>query len=140
MTIIAACLAAVLFALAALHLFWAVRGVSAGAAVPSRADGRAVFRPSRLSTVGVAIALSLAGTIALGSAHLDGVALPPLLQRVGIWGVAVAFGARAVGEFRYVGLFKRVRGTPFAMWDTRLFTPLCAVISVAAAALALAGS
>ena len=27
---------------------------------------------------------------------------------------------RAVGDFRYVGLFKRVRGTPFAALDGRL--------------------
>ena len=35
-------------------------------------------------------------------------------------GFAVVFLARAVGDFRYVGFFKRVRGTRFARLDTIL--------------------
>jgi hypothetical protein len=38
--------------------------------------------------------------------------------------LAALFGARAIGERRYVGFFKRVRGTAFAWWDTRVFSPL----------------
>ncbi len=37
---------------------------------------------------------------------------------------AVVCLARVVGDARLVGLFKRVRGTPFATWDDLLFTPL----------------
>ena len=40
------------------------------------------------------------------------------------------FAARAIGERRYVGFFKRVRTTEFAWWDTRVYSPLCAGISV----------
>ena len=38
--------------------------------------------------------------------------------------LSLVFCVRAVGDFRFVGFFKRVRGTPFAIWDTRLFSPL----------------
>ncbi len=138
--ILASCLSVILFVLAALHVHWAVRGASSGAAVPTRLDGRPLFRPGRITTVGVAIALSLAGIIVLGSAHLLGVHLPVVVQRTGIWGVALAFGARTIGEFRYVGLFKRVHGTPFATWDTRVFTPLCAIMSLSAAVLAVSNT
>jgi catechol 2,3-dioxygenase-like lactoylglutathione lyase family enzyme len=41
------------------------------------------------------------------------------------------FLLRAVGDFRLVGFFKRVRGTPFARWDTRLFSPLCVALGLA---------
>jgi hypothetical protein len=44
--------------------------------------------------------------------------------------LAVLFGGRAIGERRYVGFFKRVRGTTFAWWDTRVFSPLCAALSL----------
>ena len=32
-------------------------------------------------------------------------------------------------EFRSFGFFKRVRGTEFAWWDTRVYSPLCIAIS-----------
>ena len=43
----------------------------------------------------------------------------------------VVFLLRAVGEFRYVGFFKRRHGTRFATLDTWLFSPLCAFIGLA---------
>ena len=121
----------VVLSLAAVHVYWAVRGVGTTAGIPSRADGTPVFRPGRVATFAVALALGLAATLVAGRAQFLDVGLPPLLLRVGTWVVAVAFAARTVGEFRYVGLFKRVRGTPFARWDSWLFTPLCAAIAIA---------
>jgi hypothetical protein len=38
---------------------------------------------------------------------------------------------RAIGEFRYVGLFKRVRESRFAALDTRVYTPLCVALAAA---------
>ena len=40
------------------------------------------------------------------------------------------FFLRAIGEFRYVGFFKRVRDTAFAKADTRFYSPLCVFIAV----------
>ena len=53
--------------------------------------------------------------------------------------LATLFALRAVGDFRYVGLFRRVRGTPFARWDQWLFTPLCVSIALGSALTALVG-
>jgi hypothetical protein len=44
---------------------------------------------------------------------------------------------RAIGDFRLVGVFKRIRGTPFAWWDSRLFVPLCCFIALGTAVVAL---
>jgi hypothetical protein len=118
------------------HVYWAARGVASGASVPSHADGTPVFRPGRVATLLVAMALMLGALIVLVRAQLLDVQMRPIVLRVGIWGLAAAFAARTVGEFRYVGLFKRVSDTPFARWDTRLFTPLCAIIAFAAALVA----
>jgi len=136
MPILAGLLATVFALIAALHLYWTVRGVGTGAGVPSRADGTPVIRPGRLASFAVTAACILAALIVLGRGHLLDVGLPPAILHVGIWGIAGVFFLRTIGEFRYVGLFKRVRGTPFADWDTRLFTPLCAAIAGAAVALA----
>lgn len=50
-------------------------------------------------------------------------------------GIAGIFFLRAVGEFKLVGFFKRASDTPFAYWDTWLFSPLCLVIAIIAFAL-----
>jgi hypothetical protein len=128
----------VLITLAALHVVWAIRGVGTTNAIPSRPDGTPVFRPGRIATLGVAIALTVAALLVAGRARLADTGLSPVILHVGVWGVAAAFALRTIGEFRYVGLFKRVRGTSFAQWDTRLFTPLCAAIAIAAALVAAA--
>ncbi len=132
MPVVAIALAAVLSLIAVVHVYWAVAGATTGAAVPSRADGLPLFRPGRVATFGVAVALLVAVLIVLTRAQLTSLGIPAIVGRVGIWGVAAVFAVRTVGEFRYVGLFKRVTGTAFARWDTRLFTPLCAVIAMAA--------
>jgi hypothetical protein len=48
----------------------------------------------------------------------------------------LAFAARAIGEFRYVGLFKREHSTRFARLDTWLFTLSCAATALVAGDLA----
>jgi hypothetical protein len=45
--------------------------------------------------------------------------------RCGVWGLALVFMLRAVGNLRTFGFFKTVTGTPFARWDTWLYSPLC---------------
>jgi len=126
-----------------IHVWWAVCGMSAGSAVIPVRDGRPVFRPSRLGTLGVTGCL-FAGALTL-LARLGLVRVPGLVSGVlparlgaslphrGAWSLAVLFGLRAVGDFRYVGVFKRVTGTRFARWDTRLFVPLCVVVSAGSA-------
>ena len=137
MRLVAISLTAVLLSLAVVHLYWMVRGVGTSAGVPSRPDGEPLFRPGRVACLMVALALGIAALIVVGRARLMDVPLSPWILRAGTWGIAATFAARTVGEFRYVGLFKRVRGTLFARWDSRVFTPLCGAIAGAAGALAI---
>jgi hypothetical protein len=136
-TIVAWLLTLVFAALGALHVYWALGGRTGGdAAVPTGAGGAALFTPSPAGTVAVAVALALAAWIAAVSGGLARAVGPRSLYAVGAWGLAAVLLARAVGDFRYVGLFKRVRGTPFAAMDDRLYTPLCAALALAVAWLA----
>jgi hypothetical protein len=105
-----------------------------GATVPTVGETRA-FNPSPLGTVLVATALLLAMLIILGQLGLLGEAIPKWMFRWGTCGIALVFLLRAVGEFRLIGFFKRASDTPFAYWDTWLFSPLCLVIAVIAFAL-----
>ena len=86
----------------------------------------------------VAMALAVACFLVLAVRGLVLSPLPAALTRIGATGVGAAFLLRAIGEFRYVGFFKRVRGTRFAFWDTCLFSPLCLGIGLASLWVALA--
>ena len=48
------------------------------------------------------------------------------------------FLLRAVGNLRTFGFFKAMTGTPFAHWDTWLYSPLCLLLAILAGGLARA--
>jgi hypothetical protein len=125
--------AGVFASLALLHVYWAAGGTwGHAAAVPTGGGGARLFNPSRASTLAVAAGLLLAALVVLGRLGVRAAPLPGWVFVWGGWLIALLFLARAVGEFRYVGLFKSVRGTNFADWDTWLFTPLCLFIAFSA--------
>ncbi|TKI67695.1 DUF3995 domain-containing protein [Lysinibacillus mangiferihumi] len=43
---------------------------------------------------------------------------------------AVIFLIRAIGDFKYVGFFKKIKHSQFARNDTWLYSPLCLFISL----------
>jgi hypothetical protein len=129
-------LVVVFLGLGLLHLYWAAGGrLASGVAVPV-VSGRRTFNPSPAGTVLVTVAFLIAMFIILGQLGKLGDAIPGWVFRLGTSCIAVIFFLRAVGEFRLVGFFKRVRDTPFAYWDTWLFSPLCLVIALMAFMLA----
>jgi hypothetical protein len=131
-TMVALALTAVFGALAALHVYWAARGSSGadgGGAVPTRSDGTPLFRPGRVSTLAVAAALGIAALVVLGRSGVMAPRGPVWIYRAGAWTVGAVLLLRTIGDFRYVGLFKRQRDSRFAMLDTRYFTPLCAALA-----------
>ncbi len=117
--------ALVLGAIAVVHVAWMLgsrRGLRA--AIPE-VDGRAAFSPPRALTAVVTLAFGLAAAIVLLASRSGGAPFTWLA----IAG-AVVFGLRALGDFRLVGLTKRVHGTAFARWDDRLYTPLSVLLAV----------
>ena len=130
-------LAAVVFAaLSGLHAYWALGGSSGTAAVIPTVEGRATLSPSPFATWVVAFLLALSALLLVGAV---GGWEPTWLFRVGCGGLGLIMVARAIGDFRTVGFFKRVRDTPFARNDTRYFAPLCLGLGIVAGAVAIAG-
>jgi hypothetical protein len=127
-SVVALVVALVLALLGGLHVFWALGGPWGKQAAIPEAGGRPALRPSALMTFGVAAALFIAALLVLARVGFVATALAPSFF---VWPtllLGVAFIARAVGEFRLVGFFKRVRGTTFARWDSFVFSPLCLVL------------
>jgi hypothetical protein len=123
--------AVILVALGLLHVYWALGGrFGRGAVIPER-NGVRLFNPSRGTTLLVAGLLWVGAACLLARVGLLGGPFPPGMLDPGVWLMAVVFLLRAVGDFRYVGFFKRQARTRFAWWDTRLYSPLCLLLSAA---------
>ncbi len=124
-TIVARLVAAALGALALMHVYWAFGGrVGKSVAVPE-VEGRHTFVPSTAGTLAVAGALFFAAFVVAIAGGLLTVGGYRGVFRILAYGLSATFLARAVGDFRLVGIFKRVRGTRFATLDTTVFVPLC---------------
>ncbi len=115
-------------------VFASPRGASG--AVPSAA-GKPLFVPSTRATVAVGIALLGFAVLVAATAGLMPLPLPKLVLVGLCYGLAVGLLARAVGEFKYVGFFKRVRASRFATLDTWLYSPLCLLLAIGVAFVAL---
>jgi hypothetical protein len=123
----------ILIILAGVHIYWAAGGKAGrGAAVPSR-NGRPVLKPTPLTTLLVAVVLFVIA--ALLAVRIGWFTLPAFpyqhdLAQVAVWLTAAMFALRAIGDFRYVGFFKRVRDSRFARLDTYAYSPLCACLAL----------
>lgn len=128
---------------AGFHLHWALGGKRGfGVSLPQRADGEPVlshllplWRPAALL---VALGLlALGGLVAAKALSLDLRVDSNLIE----WALLVTgagFIARALVPNRYVGLFKSLRTTRWARYDTRLYSPLFLILGVSL--IAVAGS
>lgn len=124
-------LSLIFLALAVIHLAWAF-GSTFGldVALPTDESGIRVLNPGKVDCIAVALGLGCFSLFYLLRSELIGFTLPALLMSITSWLIPSIFMLRATGDFRYVGLFKKVRQTPFGRMDTRLYVPLCLMIGV----------
>lgn len=61
--VLAILLSTLLLGLGLLHVYWAIKGVRAGAVIPSRLDGTPIMRPGPGASLSVAGALAIAAAI-----------------------------------------------------------------------------
>lgn len=124
---------AVFVFLAAWHFKMAFFGMSGERnAVPS-VDGKPLFEPSKGATVAVGVVLLLFAALVAATAGLLDTGLPPVLLAWASYALAFGLLARAIGEFKYVGFFKKVRDSKFARMDTLLYSPLCLLLAAGVA-------
>ena len=132
MRLLALFLASVLTLIAALHFYWAAGGRSASAAVVPEMNGRPTIQPGPLACSAVGVLLVLAARLWLGRGGALRLPGPRWLSAAGSWAVGGILALRAIGDFRFFGLFRRVTGTSFARNDARYYTPLCVLLAAGA--------
>jgi len=118
-------------ALSAIHVYWALGGGMGKAAAVPELNSRPAFVPLARSTLTVAVALALCAVLVAASAGLVLSRSPAAWVTWLSFVLALVLIARAVGDFRLVGFFKRVRGTRFARLDSAVYAPLCLVLGFA---------
>ena len=118
------------------HFYMAFTGSSdESAAVPSH-GGKPLFVPSTQATIAVGVVLMLFAVLVAATSGILALGLPPALLSWLSYALALGFFARAVGEFRYVDFFKKVRGSRFARMDALFYFPLCFLLSAGGATIA----
>ncbi len=123
--------AIIFFLLSALHVLLAVITLpgTLRALIPE-INGRPAFVPSKAGTLLVALGLGICSALVLGQVGLLDSILPGKIYQAGTVCLAIVLALRAIGDFRLVGFFKKVRNSTFAKLDTWLYSPLCALLAV----------
>jgi len=118
-------LTSILVLLALIHLYWVFGDRGIEQALPTDAKGKRLLNPSKFMTLIMAFILFAFAWIsfALDTTHA------PWIETVA-WVLDVMFFLRAIGDFYVVGLFKKIKNTEFAKYDTLLYIPLCFLISL----------
>ncbi|WP_370089317.1 DUF3995 domain-containing protein [Ekhidna sp.] len=131
--ILGALLFTIFLALSLLHLSWAL-GSAWGFenSLPTTEDGTRILNPKKIDCAVVGGGLLLFAIFYLIKADLISFALPEIVMKAASWVIPIIFLFRAVGDFKYVGFFKKVTSTSFAKRDSSFYSPLCLGIGVIA--------
>ncbi|MDC1324422.1 DUF3995 domain-containing protein [Flavobacteriaceae bacterium] len=114
-----------------IHFNWAFGGeFGFTKSIPTKENGERVLNPRKIDSAIVGIGLIGFGVFyALKSGLIDN-NLPEWIIIYGSWIIPILFLLRAIGDFKYIGIFKRVKKTNFGKLDTQFFSPLCLLIGV----------
>ena len=129
--ILARTLTTIFFVLAMIHFYWALGGKwGFESSLPSNEQGIRILAPKTIDSVIVGTILLLFGFFYLFSLILLKNKILILIRNIGLWIIPMIFVLRAVGDFKYVGFLKQIKGTVFANLDTIFYSPLCLIIGL----------
>ncbi len=114
--------------LSTLHFYWAVGGKwGLDDAVPTNTEGKKILKTSVLSCIVVGTGLIFFALYYF--LPLIEISIPEPLYFLS-WLIPAIFLIRSIGDFKYVGFFKRIKSTHFGQLDTKYFSPLCLLIAI----------
>ena len=117
--------------ISAIHFYWLFGGKwGADAALPTGKDGGLALKPGIFETLVVATGLLFMALLHIDKVGLIALNLPSWIDDYALKIIAFIFLIRAIGEFRYVGFFKKIKNTTFGRLDTRFYSPLCLLLSL----------
>lgn len=130
-TAIAIVLFTIFLFLGGIHFYWVLGGKwGTGAVYPTKPGDKNPQFPGTVPTTIVGIVLISFGLFYLIRTGILPIVLPDFLIHYGLKIIIVLFTVRAIGEFNYIGFFKKYKETKFGINDTKFYSPLCVVIAV----------
>ena len=131
MKVVGIILSVIFIVLSFIHLYWAVGGKWAiDKVLPTTVSGTKMLEPGFWGTIIICIFLGSFAWYYLQISGLLWVAWPPWLSTFSGWFIPGLFLLRVIGDFKFVGLFKKVKATPFARMDKIFYIPLCLLIAI----------
>jgi hypothetical protein len=125
---IALLLSIIFIFLAGLHFYWALFGIKDPSMVlPTKENGDFLFRPGKFGTVIVGLLLSIFALVYLNKALNFNTEMEFRFVSIAI---GIVFLLRAVGDFNYLGFFKKNRSTKFAKMDSQYYAPLALLVTL----------
>lgn len=112
-----------------LHLYWLFGGKAfIKNALPTKEDGSLVLSPSKISVLIVACSFLFCALLLISYTKMINIYIPYSAIHYFVISLSIIMFIRAIGDFNYVGIFKKVKKTDFAFFDTILYIPLCLAI------------
>ncbi len=122
---------AIFILLSILHFYWACGGKRwYDDVLPTSSNGLHKMQPGTGAGLVVAFGLLLLALITAGNHGLFDTYIRRKYFRYGALIIAIIFLLRAIGDFKFIGFFKKVRLTRFGINDTQFFSPLCLFIAL----------
>lgn len=130
-TILSIVLFLVFITLGGFHFYWLLGGKwGLKSVIPTKGGTPVTLSIPKFATLIVALTLVLFGLMYLVKSKLITVQVPNWVIDYGYWFIPLIFILRAIGDFNYVGFFRKINNTEFAKADSKLFSPLCMGIGV----------
>ncbi|WKN46077.1 DUF3995 domain-containing protein [Tunicatimonas pelagia] len=129
MNILSVILCLIFAALAFLHFSWALGNQWGFSSIlPTNEHGEKVLNPRAVDCIVIGLGLTVFSLFYLLRTEMVEVGIPEWILKYGGWLIPAIFIVRAIGDFKYVGLFKKIRQTEFGKRDTQFYSPLCLMI------------
>ncbi|HFC00954.1 MAG TPA: DUF3995 domain-containing protein [Phaeodactylibacter sp.] len=124
-------LCAVFLTLSILHFYWAFGGKWGFAeALPTNEKGERILNPKPIESTVVGFGLLLFAIFYFTKGGWVTIELPEWVWKYVGWMISGIFIFRSIGDFKYVGFFKKIKNTPFGKMDTKYYAPLCLVVGL----------
>lgn len=130
-TILSIILLLIFSSLGFIHLYWLLGGKwGLEKVIPTKDNQKTTISIPKFATLIVALVLLLFGLIYLFKFEFINVQIPNWIANYVYWIIPAIFILRAIGDFKYVGFFKKIKNTKFAKADSKWFSPLCLIIGI----------
>ncbi|MBU0473319.1 MAG: DUF3995 domain-containing protein [Bacteroidetes bacterium] len=130
-TILESILIIIFLIISIIHFYWVFGGLKGlNKAIPTDEKGKRVINPGKIETSIVGLGLLLFAFYYFTKIVIFEIELPKLIVSYSGWIISAIFILRAVGDFKYVGFFKKIKNTEFGKFDSKYFSILSLTIGI----------